>query len=49
MQKEKSVISNNKDKNYNSNNDDLKDGQNYRLQNKYIFISIRNWLGLLNA
>ena len=30
----KITISNNKNNNYNSNNDDLKDGQNHRLEKK---------------
>ena len=30
----KLIISNNKNNNYNSNNNDLKDGQNHRLEKK---------------
>ena len=30
----KLIISNNKNSNYNSNNNDLKDGQNHRLEKK---------------
>ena len=41
------IISNNKNNNYNSNNNDLKDGQNHRLEKKETLIWIRNWLGLL--
>ena len=41
------IISNDKNNNYNSNNNDLKDGQNHRLEKKQILIWIRNWLGLL--
>ena len=32
-----SIISNNKNNNYNSNNNDLKDGQNHRLGKKFEF------------
>ena len=37
MQKKK-IISNNKHNNYNSNNNDLKDGQNFRLEKKQTLI-----------
>ena len=45
----KLIISNNENINYNSNNNDLKDGQNHRLEKKYTMIWIRKWLGLLRA
>ena len=32
------IISNNKNNNYNSNNNDLKDGQNHRLEKKETLI-----------
>ena len=34
VQKKKLIISNNKNDNYNSNNNDLKGGQNHRLEKK---------------
>ena len=43
------IVSNNKSNHYNSNNNDLKNGQNHRLKKKYTLIWIRNWLGLLRV
>ena len=47
--RKKLIISNNEKNNYDNNSDDLKDGQNHRLEKQKILIWVRNWLGILRV
>ena len=47
--RKKLIIRNNEKNNYDNNNDDLKDGQNHRLEKKKFLIWVRNWLGIIRV